>query len=111
MQVPEKTNFNQHDIDIAVIKEKMSGDEKAKLLQDKLNEIHFEKLNQENARIKDIENKFPIKEVVDSRFSEVFGKIQVMLDYVTAERSKADLQKWVPWIIAAAALAWSIFKK
>jgi hypothetical protein len=115
-------SVDKHDIEIAVIKERMKGNKRALELQHKLDSIHFTVLNNENGRVKEAQSMFVGKEIHDRDISEIktmrdrdMNELRTMMkplaEYVLAQQGKGDLKQWIPWLIAAATLVWSVLKK
>jgi hypothetical protein len=102
-------------VSIPVIEERIKriekATEKALRLQAKEYERRLEILNHEAIQLRDMQAKYVPREVFDSKHYELEQKIQINTDYILAQRGKSDLQKWIPWLLAAATLAYAIFKK
>jgi hypothetical protein len=105
-----------------ILREREKGTKRALKLQAKEYRRRLKVLNGEGERIKEILKESIPREVFDRTVGSITekydriirdlgDKVQLNTNYNNAQEGKNQLTKWVPWVIAAAALIYSIYKK
>lgn len=109
-----KGKVNQYDLleeEIAGIRREIDLKDKQLVLQAREYERRLEGLNGEAGRLRNMQQEYISREVFDREVTS----IRLRLTQVEAAMIKADgrhqLTQYVPWIIAAAAIAVDYFKK
>ena len=94
-----------------IIRENNKAHQRALKLQTKEYKRRLKVLNGEGDRIKEILKESVPREVFDRSNSSLSDKVQLNTNYNNAQEGKNQLTKWIPWVIAAAALIYTIYKK
>jgi hypothetical protein len=94
-----------------LLEEQIRGRDERLKIQAAEYERRLEGLNHENERIMEILKQSVPREVFDRVIEGMNAKTQVNTDYISAEKGRLRLERFIPWAIAVAALAISYFKK
>jgi hypothetical protein len=94
-----------------LLREMIRGRDERLKIQAAEYERRLEGLNHENERIMEVLKQSMPREVFEKEIQGINARIQINTDYMNAEKGRMRLERFVPWVIAALALAISYFKK